>query len=300
MKNRVFIILCIAVVLCLSSCVTGVPATDVAPLYLNLGNAYFELGNYDKAVEAYLNAVELNPELARASFNLAKVYIEQQQLDEAKTILEALIREDPENEILLSTLAYVYSLDGEVDASISLYRDILDRNPQNQDALYNAGILYWRLEEYEQAKSYFYSVFELDPDDTSALYSLAKIEEQLGNTDTAIEFYEVYLENNADDTEVMQELAELYFSEDLFAKALEISSSILTIDETNPEILFMNAFIHFTVTGDSALGMEFLEKAVLAGFTDKERYLQLVENPDLLESEKVREYVTEKDLLPAE
>ena len=92
------LLFCAGVVFNLASCASGVPEKDVAPLYYNLGNAYFELGELDRAVESYLKAIELDESLARASFNLAKVYVEKNQLDKASRILEELLTEDPENE----------------------------------------------------------------------------------------------------------------------------------------------------------------------------------------------------------
>ena len=47
-------------------------------------------------------------------------------------------------------------------------------------------------------------------------------------------------------------------------------------------------------------GLEYLEKAVMAGFKDEERYKQLVDHPDLLEREKVKAFLKDKNLLPSE
>lgn len=47
---------------------------DNANLYFNLGYLYSELGQEDKAVEAYLKAIEINPEYLDANYNYAVFY----------------------------------------------------------------------------------------------------------------------------------------------------------------------------------------------------------------------------------
>jgi tetratricopeptide (TPR) repeat protein len=58
----------------------------------NLGNAYFDLGEFKEAIEAYKHAIELNPELSRPHNNLGLAYAASDQLAEAIPEFERAVK----------------------------------------------------------------------------------------------------------------------------------------------------------------------------------------------------------------
>ena len=126
MKRKLVIVpFSLLVTLIFSSCATGIDESEVAPIYYNLGNAYMELGDYEKASEAFTQAIALDETLSKATFNLAKVYIEQKNYEEAVILLEGFLEDEPENSIILSTLGYVYSLLGDDETAVGIYDQII-------------------------------------------------------------------------------------------------------------------------------------------------------------------------------
>lgn len=293
-------VLLLAAIILFASCATGIPESEVAPLYYNLGNAYFELGEYDQAAEAYLRAIELDKSLVRANYNLVQVFLEKKEFARAKTYLQELIAEDPENATLLSTLGYILTMEGNLAKALQIFQDILERDPKNIDALYNTAVIYWKLEEFTEAREVFLEVFEEEPNDAETVYNLALLEERLGNSERAIEYLQTYTSNKPDDLEAKERLADIYNEEELYAKALELYDQILKKDESRGPVLFKKAYILLTVVGNIEEGMSYLERAILAGFKEQEKYKQLVEHPDLLERERIENYIREKNLLPAD
>ena len=57
-----------------------------AHAYNNMGNAYKEIGDFDRAIECYDSAISLKPDYASAHYNLGIVY---QKKDEFSTALES-------------------------------------------------------------------------------------------------------------------------------------------------------------------------------------------------------------------
>ena len=57
-----------------------------AHAYNNMGNAYKEIGNFDRAIECYDSAISLKPDYASAHYNLGIVY---QKKDEFSIALES-------------------------------------------------------------------------------------------------------------------------------------------------------------------------------------------------------------------
>jgi tetratricopeptide (TPR) repeat protein len=96
----------LAAVLMLSGCVTDNRSRSVAADYYNIGNAYADLGQYDKAAGAFENALRLDASLVKADFNLALAYGKMKRYDDAAVILKRLLLRDSQNTLLLSTLAW--------------------------------------------------------------------------------------------------------------------------------------------------------------------------------------------------
>ena len=57
-----------------------------AHAYNNMGNAYKEIGDFDRAIECYNSAISLKPDYASAHYNLGIVY---QKKDDYRTALES-------------------------------------------------------------------------------------------------------------------------------------------------------------------------------------------------------------------
>ena len=56
--------------------------------YLNLGNVYSAVQEFEKAEEAYRRTLEINPYYAFGSFALAKLYLQTNRPDRAVTVLQ--------------------------------------------------------------------------------------------------------------------------------------------------------------------------------------------------------------------
>ena len=63
--------------------------------YLNLGNSYMLLGNYEKAIEAYRREIYYSPKSADAFFNLARTYSVIGEETLARKAFDSAVRLDP-------------------------------------------------------------------------------------------------------------------------------------------------------------------------------------------------------------
>ncbi|MFP4460205.1 MAG: tetratricopeptide repeat protein [Candidatus Zixiibacteriota bacterium] len=65
-----------------------------AEIYETLGDICLKLGKLDEAVDAYDNAIKIDPEHTKAMVNLATVYISKEEYDTAKEILLNVLKEN--------------------------------------------------------------------------------------------------------------------------------------------------------------------------------------------------------------
>ncbi|HDK25669.1 MAG TPA: tetratricopeptide repeat protein, partial [Candidatus Atribacteria bacterium] len=70
---------------------------SMVPIYTNLGNNYFKMGEYDLAKDAYRDALKIEPDFVQAHFNLSQVYFRQNLQREAVEELLTVIRLAPDS-----------------------------------------------------------------------------------------------------------------------------------------------------------------------------------------------------------
>ena len=82
-----------------------------------------------------------------------------------------------------------------------------------------------------------------------------------------------------------------------YGKALSTYESLISLKQTRPDVYFRKASILLIAIGDSENGIKALEEAILAGYKDKEKYNELVNNPELIEKERVKLFLQDKRML---
>ncbi len=294
MKRFLFLLFLLPVLM--SGCVTGVSNEETAVVYYNLGNAYLELEQWDKAVSAFLNAVSLDNTLFRANYNLARTYISSGNIQKGIEVLEALLPEDEENSVILETLAWAYHLSGENSRALSVYEKILFRTEVNQNALYNGGMILWSQEKIDEAYDYLTRLYRISPDDPELLFNLGLLEIETKKSD-GLEYFIACRDLDPQRKDNLAALGEAFYNDKSYVSALEVYDEYLDMDNSDGRILFEKAFILLTAIEDLEAGLTALSDAVSAGFEDTERFNALAGYPDLLYGEEIRKYLNDGGLL---
>ena len=131
----------------------------------NLGLAYGDAGQYEKAIASYKEAIRINPDDADAHYNLG----------------------------------FVYGDAGQHEKAIASYKEAIRINPDDADAHYNLGLAYRKLGQYEKAIASYKESIRIKPDDANAHYNLGFIYDELGQYEEAIASYKEVLRINPDD-----------------------------------------------------------------------------------------------------
>lgn len=96
----------------------------------------------EEALQAYHQALELDPTLADAHVNLGCLYQEAKKPVQAEAHYRAAIEHAPADPIPHFNLAALLDELGRTDEAIQAYRQAIDRDPDYADAHYNLGLLY--------------------------------------------------------------------------------------------------------------------------------------------------------------
>lgn len=143
-------------------------------LYYNLGTAYQAINDFDKAIENYQQAYELNEE-----DNYYKAIVNA-KVEKANKLLEEGIEQQSR---------------GWNGLAIKKYDAVLKLFPDNANAWYNLGTAYQSIEKSEKALEAYQKAYGLDESNQSdAIFFAALILEEKRKLNEAISLYEKYVE----------------------------------------------------------------------------------------------------------
>ena len=149
---------------------TTVPIAEItdAQQAMALGDQLLENNETEKAIEAYLRATEIDPNLADAWFKLGIAYglIEKEQELAAQNDVNAT-DESGKQEKPNSEKAF--------RKAVEAYKKILEQNPQDHAALFNLGRSYNKLNEDPEAAKALKEAVKLNPEDSEYQTELGAI-----------------------------------------------------------------------------------------------------------------------------
>ncbi len=128
-----------------------------------MGFAYNNLKQYDQAIQAFREALRIQPELAKAWNGLGTAYGNPKQHDQAIKAFREALRIQPEYADVWNNLGTSYSLLKQYDQAIQAYREALRIQPEYAEAWNNLGIAYYRQGQRDKVREIYQTLRKLDP-----------------------------------------------------------------------------------------------------------------------------------------
>lgn len=122
-----------------------------AQLLWKQGTRFLERKRFDKAIQSYQEAFELEPSRLDGRLNLgAALYLANRPAD-AVSHLKYVLAFDPQNTVALLNLAATYDALGDIEQSVAALETLVKDRPNWADANYNLAVAYMKLERFEDA-----------------------------------------------------------------------------------------------------------------------------------------------------
>lgn len=206
-KNRTsFIVLIMIVVLmvgftaCEKLKITNLKANH----FLRQGNGFYQEEKFKKAVGAYEQALELNPELTHIYFHLATSYASlykpmketEANKEYGEKALEFLLKakeHDPENIQVVHVLGDLYEKMNKIDDAEQCYLSIMDESEDNPKAFYVLASFYQNHGKTKKAEEMYKKRIEMEPDNPEGYHYMAGYYQNLNMWYKAVDSYELWI-----------------------------------------------------------------------------------------------------------
>lgn len=250
------------------SCATELSRNELADEYVNIGNAYLDLDEPERAAEYFVRAADLNPDLPVASFNLARAWLEVDRVAAAIDLLEELADEDPENTLLLRTLGVAHYRAGNVSGARGAFKAALEENERDADSLYNLGVIEADEGNYDDAVAYLERAHRFDDgEDIARELGLALF--ALGRNEEAGELLSD-LPDIDEDATVLRALGAISVRGEAYGEAVEWYERAAEADRDDPQARFELARIRLVYIEEREEGIADLRAAFDRDFEDED------------------------------
>ncbi|MGB9512262.1 MAG: tetratricopeptide repeat protein [Candidatus Acidiferrum sp.] len=141
----------------------------------NLGILAVREGNYDRAIQYFQTALQIDPKHSIALQNLGSAYRQKKDWPQAKSTLERALALNPDDPEANYSLGMVYAQQNDPEYAYEYLRKAIAARPAYPEALNNLGILYLRTSRPKEAIQSFEDSIRVAPGYDQAYLNLAKV-----------------------------------------------------------------------------------------------------------------------------
>ena len=141
-------------------------------VHLNLGTAYFELKQFEKASESFERSIQINPQYALTYYNKGQSERNLERHQDALTSYNKAIQLNPQYAEAMNGIGRVYHALKLYDQELEAYQRALLVSPYYVEAYFNAGVACAELKKWDEAIQYYKKAAQIHPNYEQAYNNL--------------------------------------------------------------------------------------------------------------------------------
>lgn len=177
-----------------------------AKVWYHLGSAFRGAGQPRKAIQHYMTAIRLNPDHKDAHYYLALTYYSVNLLDEAIKHYRIALDLKPDDPVVHTDMGNAYAAMGLIDRAMKHYLEALRLKPDDPVVHNNLANAYGIKNQTEKAVEHYKIALRLGPDNADAHYNLGLVYLKQGFKEKARREFEAVLKINPDDRQAVEYL----------------------------------------------------------------------------------------------
>lgn len=169
------------------------------------GLLWVEIGENEKAIAIFEQAIAHDALLPKAHFDEGIAYIHWARWPEAETAFKAEMELRPGDANAKYHLGFVYLQQAKTDQAFALFEDVIAAHPEHANAQYQVGKIYLDREDYTKAAEHLEIAARLSPKKDYIHYQLQAAYRKLGRTEDADRELAIYKDMKAKSREQVSE-----------------------------------------------------------------------------------------------
>jgi tetratricopeptide (TPR) repeat protein len=247
-----------------------------APAYHRLGICRTNLGEYDKAIAALLEAQKGQPKEIKVREALADAYAKAGQIENAEAVYMGMAEMNPVDAKVYYKQYYQMAVAANRhDRAVVPLKKIIELDPKNETNFYFLGMSYFNIQRYDDAIAAFQQSLAIKPDYEYAWYQIGSSNFQAKKFKEAAEAYKKYVEIKPEDASGWMSIGVSYLQAKNFEAALEPLKKCVDL-KPNDSIALANLAVAYINLKDN--------------FSAKEIYNKLL-TLDPAQAEKLKKYI---------
>uniref|UniRef100_A0A7C4GHB1 Tetratricopeptide repeat protein n=1 Tax=candidate division WOR-3 bacterium TaxID=2052148 RepID=A0A7C4GHB1_UNCW3 len=244
--------------------VAGRPLTVdgiLALTYSSIAFACFTRGLWDKAIENYSRALELEPESDAIHASIGVCHLRRGAPDAAVKALEQAVRIAPSSAAAWHSLGNARAMARQWPRAIDAYKRALRCQPDLVEAMYNMGLAFQSAGQPEQARAAFEAAIEIRPGYCPAHVALGNLHLETGRQDEAVRCYREAARLEPSDATAHYNLGRAYYERGQLDNAIHSYQRAVQLNPKHAGA-WHNLGICYRDKGQKEKAVEALEQAV--------------------------------------
>ena len=225
-------------------------------IYYTLSKLYYNVSQYQKALENGLAALKLAPNNADYMENIADDYIILNDYKSAISYLNQVVQKKPEDINILYNIGRIYEAQKQPSEAIKIYEKITNDLQYDETVLLRMIDIYENYKDYANEAATIEKLLTLNPTDIRIKYTAAAAYEKIPDYNSALRIYEDILQTDPSNREVQTEIIKIYFRDHRINEAFEKYGRLIDKDsiDFNTKIQMAIAFLDASANDPEALG----------------------------------------------
>jgi len=213
-----------------------------------LGISRTNLGEYDAAVAALLEAEKGLPKDLKVRDALATAYVKAGRLEDAEAVYAAMAGiNPPEAKTYYRQVFQMYDGAGKFDRAVAPLKKIIELDPKNETNYYYLGLTHFKAQQYDEAVAAFQQSLAIKPDFPHAWYQIGSAHFNAKKYKEAAEAYKKYVALSPDDASGWLNIGVAYNQAKNYEAALEPLKKCVELRPDDPVALANLAIVYINL-----------------------------------------------------
>ncbi|HEV2830867.1 MAG TPA: tetratricopeptide repeat protein, partial [Hanamia sp.] len=226
-----------------------------------VGNYYFKIKQWAKAIEYYNKAISLKDNNPIYYENRGLAFENMNQLKEAEESYKQALHYDSESGRYFNRLGVFYYVQKDYEQSIIYYQQALDREPEEPVYLDNITLAFEQMNQLDKAEPYYYRLLKISPANDKILNRLGVLYFKENKFEKALEYYDKAIEHNNQNDIYFENKAVLFRAMKKDTEAIAEFEKALQINPKN-DVNWNDAAVLYFNAGNFDKAIEYYGKAI--------------------------------------